>query len=226
MLYIVETRGWPIYDQLLFEEGILRATPHNLLLINYGSPPAIVLGISGKPHEWINMNQVHIPVIRRFSGGGCVVVDENTLFVTLIFNQEDTGIALEPKPILQWTEQIWKPALPPSFALRENDYALGERKFGGNAQYITKHRFLHHSTLLWDFNPAHMQLLTMPPRVPDYRKGRTHKDFLCTLKEHFASPEKVVEGLKNSLAQRYRLVDATVEELRAVPSRVGTERLA
>lgn len=49
------------------------------------------------------------------------------------------------------------------------DYTFGHQKFGGNAQAITKQRWLHHTSLLWDFDPDNMALLKHPQRVPDYR---------------------------------------------------------
>ena len=54
------------------------------------------------------------------------------------------------------------------------DYTFGERKFGGNAQAITKQRWLHHTSLLWDFDPANMALLKHPAAVPEYRAVRRH----------------------------------------------------
>jgi lipoate-protein ligase A len=52
------------------------------------------------------------------------------------------------------------------------DYVFGERKFGGNAQSIIKGRWVHHTSFLWDFQPAHMALLQHPPRMPAYRQAR------------------------------------------------------
>jgi hypothetical protein len=49
------------------------------------------------------------------------------------------------------------------------DYTFGHRKFGGNAQAITKKRWLHHTSLLWDFKPENMALLKHPKRAPEYR---------------------------------------------------------
>ena len=49
------------------------------------------------------------------------------------------------------------------------DYAFGETKFGGNAQAITKQRWLHHTSFLWDFQDSRMDLLKHPTRAPDYR---------------------------------------------------------
>ena len=34
------------------------------------------MGISGKPEELVNLDRLSIPLIKRFSGGGTVVVDE------------------------------------------------------------------------------------------------------------------------------------------------------
>jgi hypothetical protein len=51
-----------------------------------------------------------------------------------------------------------------------SDYVYGEHKFGGNAQSITKGRWVHHTSLLWDFHPPNMELLKFPPKSPDYRK--------------------------------------------------------
>ena len=50
------------------------------------------------------------------------------------------------------------------------DYCFGQLKFGGNAQAITKQRFLHHTSLLWDYEDANMLLLKHPDRVPEYRQ--------------------------------------------------------
>jgi lipoate-protein ligase A len=52
---------------------------------------------------------------------------------------------------------------------------FGARKFGGNAQAITNKRWLHHTSFLWDFDPANMAALLNPAKQPDYRQVRaTH----------------------------------------------------
>ena len=50
------------------------------------------------------------------------------------------------------------------------DYCFGEAKFGGNAQAITRKRWLHHTTFLWDYQPSHMGLLKHPTNAPAYRE--------------------------------------------------------
>lgn len=51
------------------------------------------------------------------------------------------------------------------------DYVYGDRKFGGNAQAITGKRWLHHTSLLWDYDPANMALLKHPSKAPEYREA-------------------------------------------------------
>lgn len=173
-----------IAEQLALEEKLLRHDHRNFCLINTGSSPAIVMGISGIPETLIHLDQLpsHIPVLRRFSGGGTVIVDENTLFVTFICNKSSHPFPAYPEPILRWAASVISPTIP-GFTLRENDFAIGEKKCGGNALYIKKDRWLIHTSLLWDFDPAHMRLLKYPPKTPTYRQGRSHEEFLCKLSD-------------------------------------------
>ena len=50
------------------------------------------------------------------------------------------------------------------------DYVFGDRKFGGNAQAITRGRWLHHTSFLWDYQPQRMALLQHPSKTPEYRQ--------------------------------------------------------
>src|SRR5262245_29419350 len=95
VIHLVALDAVPIFEQLQLEEALLRAGTSNYCLINHQSTPAIVMGISGKADELID-EEVYarrstsdnalgpIPVIRRFSGGGCVYINRETLFLTFI----------------------------------------------------------------------------------------------------------------------------------------------
>ena len=58
---------------------------------------------------------------------------------------------------------------PLTFRLRENDYVLGDRKVGGNAQSVGSGGFLHHTSFLWDWDDANMDYLVLPQKRPAYR---------------------------------------------------------
>ena len=88
---ILHLKNVSIFEQLQLEEALLRADTRNVCIINEGSSPAIVMGISGKAEELIDLEKLEqnpIPVIKRYSGGGTVVVDPNTLFVSFICNKD------------------------------------------------------------------------------------------------------------------------------------------
>jgi lipoate---protein ligase len=213
---ILHLKNQPIYTQLQIEEALLRQNKENWCVINEGTPPSIVMGISGKKEELIcadKMAKAPLPLIKRFSGGGTVVVDETTLFVTFICQKELHDFALFPEPIMRWSEGLYKEVFDhPLFRLRENDYVIGEKKCGGNAQYIKKERWLHHTSFLWDYQSSNMDYLLMPRKTPTYREGRTHTDFLCKLSQHFPSKEEWIAKLKERLAARYTLCPISVEE--------------
>lgn len=220
-LHLLHLRAHPIFAQLQIEEALLRTDSRNWCLINEGSPPAIVMGISGKHEELIHCEEAraaNIPIIKRFSGGGTVIVDENTLFITFIFQKETHPFSF-PEPIMRWSAEIYQSAFPLShFSLKENDYVIGDKKCGGNAQYIKKERFLHHTSFLWDYSPHLMQLLKHPKKTPPYRQGRTHSDFLCRLKEFAPSQSDLIRSLKETLANRYALIEMQLKDLPLFPT--------
>lgn len=231
-MHLFITKNLSIFEQLQLEEALLRTDTQNYCLINVGSPPAIVMGISQDSKLVVNREthqQNPVPLIRRFSGGGTVVVEPSTVFFTLIVNHDNLPVKPFPKEVLGWTEKLIRPAfqgLP--FALRENDYVLGEKKCAGNAQYFTKGRCLHHTTFLWDYTPALMDLLLHPPKEPSYRQNRPHSDFLCTLKPYFRTQEEFTGAIQEALSGHFKPVPVTLEEARHTlerPHRKSTVRV-
>ncbi len=218
----------PIFEQLKLEEALLRTSEENFWILNYGSSRAIVMGSSGKKEELINLEKAlidKVPIIRRFSGGGTVIVDENTIFSSLIFSHKLLKISPFPESILKWSGEFYKEALEiPSFDLRENDYVIHDRKCTGNAQYLRKDRFLHHSSFLWDYNSSNMDYLLHPKKTPLYRENRSHCDFICKIRPWIESKEAFVEKIKKSI---YKCFDVeNIEILHPFPPhRSSTELL-
>lgn len=217
IFHLLSFENLPIFEQLQIEEALLRADERNWCLLNFGTAPAIVMGISGKQAELINpkkMLEKPLPIIRRFSGGGTVVVDEQTCFYSLIGNRSILNVPCYPQELLRWTEILYAPAFSGiEFALRDNDYVIANHKFGGNAQYISKERWLHHSSLLWNYNQNLMDYLLMPPKMPPYRQQRSHSSFLSTLSEHFVCKELFKSRMLTALQNQFTLVKTNVEEI-------------
>lgn len=209
VIRLVRTRGLCVLRQLRLEESLFRANAENWAIVNDGAPrTAIVLGISGKPHRLIDVAAAHeddLLVIKRFSGGGTVVVDANTQIVSLVMNGDAVApTPLFPHPLMRWTEDLYKKKNAgvfrdvPNWRLHQNDYvvdvsdarSVGDGKeiapsilkVGGNAQSISKTRFVHHTSFLWDFDETNMsRYLAVPEKQPAYRENRPHGAFLAPL---------------------------------------------
>jgi lipoate-protein ligase A len=216
----LELEGVSIYQQLQIDEALLRADDRNWCIINSSTPPAIVMGISGKVDALLHTERVNVPIVRRFSGGGTVVVDANTLFVSFICNKEQFSFPPFPEYIMQWSEEFYQKVFTSfPFALRENDYVINDKKFGGNAQSITKSRWAHHSTLLWDYSKKRMEMLKLPDKRPNYRGEREHDAFLCTLNEHFHDKKNVLDSIKEQLNRLFAVEQQSIENVEKVLSK-------
>merc|ERR1711903_31110 len=115
---VVRCRGLPVLRMLRLEEALLRAGPGSWVLVNDGAPePTIVLGISGKPAEMLEEEAVVTTgarILKRFSGGGTVVADADTVFVSLIMDQEAVaGVPAFPRPLMEWSEGLYRPLFAP-----------------------------------------------------------------------------------------------------------------
>ena len=140
-----------------------------------------------------------IPVLRRCTGGGAVVLGPGCLAYSLIFpigsRPEWRTIQTTNEHILARHAGAVAPVVDRLVAVRgHTDLALGDRKFSGNASRRRRNAVLFHGTFLIDFDvDAIDMLLPQPTREPDYRRGRSHRTFLANL----CVP---VEALRSALA--------------------------
>jgi len=226
-LHLIRLQNISIFHQLQLEEALLRTDDRNFCLINIGSPRAVVMGISGQPETLLHLDLIQkdcIPVIQRFSGGGTVIVDEETLFITFIFSKNALNIPLFPEPLLRWTAELYTASWQiPGFRLQENDYVIFDKKCGGNAQYIKKDRCLHHTSFLWNYQDANMSYLCLPPKRPNYRQDRPHHDFLCRLKDYgsHSIPDRIA-SLQSELVKRFYIQDFDLKNWQEKPHRKTT----
>jgi len=211
VIHLVRLENVPIFRQLQLEEALLRGSNANWCLLNDGSSEAIVMGISGQIEKLIDpleYSKFSVPIIRRFSGGGTVYVDHNTCFVTMICNKSCTAVSPYPDQVMKWNAELYHSILKKhGFSLRENDYVLNDRKCGGNAQYLSKNRWLHHSSLLYDFHSHKMNILKIPPKMPAYRDLRGHDQFLCSLKSVGISKKMFFDSYVESLYQKFNVIE-------------------
>lgn len=218
VIYLLELNSCSILNQLQIEEALLRVDHRNWCVINQNAPQAIVLGISGKVEDHVDLEKVYqkkTPLIRRFSGGGTVFIDHDCFMATFICNSQDLNVPCYPQPVFKWSEIFYKDVFKEiDFKLRENDYSIGEKKFGGNAQYMSKQRWLHHTSFLWNYNMANMDCLKIPQKMPDYRKKRSHADFLCKLSSYFKEKSELTNQFLSILNTYFEVRYLKLEDIK------------
>jgi len=150
------------------------------------SSPTVVLGRSGKIEAEVNSaacEQDHVPVVRRESGGGAVVLASGCFNYTLVLN-------LEQRPQLREVERSYelilqsviRAAREPAMLPIGGDLTIMGKKFGGSSQKRSRTTLLHHGTILQNLDLSLVsRYLREPPRSPAYREGRSHPDFLTNV---------------------------------------------
>ncbi len=179
-----------LYDDVLLslaEEGKLG----NTLRIWESPVYFAVLGRTGKVEEDLDLDNLkadRVPVLRRSSGGGTVVQGPGCLNYSFVLSKETTPslndlrgsyhIILEGVLTLLSNLAIRPVFRPISDLALENS----EKKFSGNAQRRGRNFILHHGTILYDFNLGRIsRYLRMPKDIPEYRKGRSHGEFVTNI---------------------------------------------
>lgn len=160
-------------------------------LVRFWEPAgyAVVLGASRRFRDEVHVDACRadgVPIFRRSSGGGTVVIGPGTLNITVIL-PETAGPGLSAVDaaqhhVLGRLAAAVRRVGPPVEVLAHGDLVLGDRKCAGSAQRRLRHWFLVHCSILYGFDLDRIgRYLTIPRRQPDYRRGRPHRDFVCNL---------------------------------------------
>ena len=141
-------------------------------------------------------------IIRRISGGGTVLQGPGCLNYSVILSYETDknyrSVKASYEAILGRLSNIIKSEGGDAEFHPISDIALEGKKISGNAQARKKNYFLHHGTFLYDFDLDKIpQYLKHPSKEPEYRKGRSHKDFLINLP---VKKEKLKELIKEAFS--------------------------
>jgi lipoate-protein ligase A len=151
--------------------------------------PAVILGAGCRLAEDVDEAAClanGVPILRRASGGGTVLLGPGCLLYSLVLNQEGApglqDITSSYRVILERVRAALADLLPGIELAGTSDLAAGGRKFSGNAQQRKRHFLLHHGTLLYGFDVGRVGRYLCPPgRQPEYRDRRDHAGFMMNL---------------------------------------------
>jgi lipoate---protein ligase len=137
-----------------------------------------------------------VPVLRRASGGGTVVLGPNCLCFSLVLNYDSAPrlneIPASNRYVLGRIVRALAPVVSASVE-GTSDLAVGGAKFSGNSQQRKRRFFLHHGTLLCGFDLSLVSKYLNPPeRQPDYRRDRPHAEFVTNLPVDVAEAKRLL----------------------------------
>lgn len=149
---------------------------------------AVVVGSGGSVAIDVNAESCAadgVPILRRASGGGTVLIGPGCLCFSLVLGYSHApglgDIRASNRYILERIAAALRPGLD-VVTEGTSDLAIGRVKISGNAQQRKRTHFLHHGTLLCGLDLARIpRYLHSPERQPEYRRGRSHAEFVANL---------------------------------------------
>ncbi len=182
-----------IAENLALDEALLMEAEET------GGPPvlrlwepahwAVVLGASGRMAADVRLDACRadgVPLGRRSSGGGTVVVGPGSVNVTVVLPKEyDPDLETVEGAqafVLERCAAALRNQVPGVQVLGSGDLTIDARKFAGSAQRRLRRSVLVHASLLNAFALEKLdRYLNQPSRQPVYREDRPHSIFVRNL---------------------------------------------
>jgi lipoate---protein ligase len=193
-------------ENLAGDEALLelveRMPSQSILRFWESSTWVVVLGISDSVEREVDMaecQEARIPVLRRCTGGGAVLLGPGCLNYALVTASTPGGpfstISHTNRHVMRTHAEALRTATGlPIEVCGVSDLVCAGRKFSGNAQRRQRAALLFHGTFLLSTDLALMErCLRMPARRPEYRQERGHGAFVGCL-------EAAMETVKASIA--------------------------
>jgi lipoate-protein ligase A len=192
-LHLLDLTLPTVEDDLALDESLLIEVEESRLppLLRLWERPqiAVVLGASCRISDDVFVERCladGVPIARRSSGGGTVLVGPGALNVSVILPRDFApgleAVDVAQSYVLERLASMLRRRNSSIEVRGSGDLAIGDRKVSGSAQRRLKHHFLVHATVLYDFDLSLMpHYLRDPIRQPEYRRGRRHDEFLANL---------------------------------------------
>ncbi len=194
---------------LSIEEMLLRQAPEKPVLFLWRSLPAVIIGKNQNPWKECDqeaMDQMHLTLARRISGGGAVYHDPGNLNCCLImprtaYNPDDL-FALMLRALAKLGLDVRRDG---------NSLFIGDKKISGSAYCLQKTMALHHCTLLVEADLKTLRHVLTPQKERFVSKAvesipspvANLKDFLPGI-----TMDQAVETIKHSFGESRRVSHA------------------
>lgn len=177
------------FDEALLEQAEAAPDHPEVLRIWEPTENIVVVGRSSPIEQEVNLDfcqRNDIPVFRRCSGGASIVTGPGCLMYAVVLDyrgRENLRMLEQAHQFVidQLRLAIGRVGLEVQMQ-GTSDLTYQDKKFSGNSLRCKRNWMLYHGTILCDFD---LQLISdclgSPRRQPEYRRGRSHKQFLTLL---------------------------------------------
>jgi len=152
--------------------------------------PIVVIGRSSKIREEVDVDSCQrdgVTVLRRCSGGAAVVAGPGCLLYAVVLSYQKRphlrSLDLAHREVMGTVAGALQTIDSRVTHRGVSDLTFDDRKCAGNSVRCKREHLLYHGAILYDL-PLELigdLLLPDPPRQPEYRKGRSHLDFVANL---------------------------------------------
>ena len=190
---------------------------HNEMTIKVFSPKDtfVVLGSSNKKETETHIEACKargIKVEKRYGGGGTVVLYPGCVVVSIGVWVKDAFLNKKyfcglNKAVIKTLFSQWQ-SLEGLCQRGISDIAVGDKKVAGTSLFRSRNYLLYQASLLMDLDlPLINTCLSHPSREPEYRKNRSHGDFLVGLRdiEPAVTSKDVIARLQKGLPEQVKL---------------------
>lgn len=190
-------------DEALLEWAERENPEQGVLRFWESTKPFVVVGHAGKVAHEVHLDfceRAGVPVLRRVTGGGSVLQGPGCWNYSLVLPMTfDPGLASIHESnhwVMTRNAQVLGNLLRKPVEIQgPSDLAIGDLKISGNAQRRKRRWILFHGTILREMDIELIErTLAMPPKEPEYRRGRTHGDFLLNTASQGSLLREALQG--------------------------------
>jgi lipoate-protein ligase A len=177
------------FDEALLELAERQPEHPEVLRLWQPQNPLVVLGRSSPWQQEVNhdfCNRQGIPVVRRCSGGQSIVTGPGCLMYAVLLDYrkrpELRMLDVAHHSIMSNMQTALGMLGIESIIEGTSDLTVDGKKVSGNSMRCKKNWMVYHGTMICELDiDLIAQCLGTPARQPDYRRQRTHGDFLAQL---------------------------------------------
>lgn len=197
MIFVDNEKQYDPRVNLAIEEHLVRnLNVEGDILLFYINEPSIIIGRNQNTLEEINYPYVeenHIIVVRRLSGGGAVYHDHGNLNFSFI-NANGREFLHNFKKFTAPVVKVLKSMGVPAEMNGRNDIVVEERKISGNAQYAIGTKLVSHGTLLFNSDLSKVsEALNVKTEKIESKGIKSVRSRVANISEYISEPMDILE---------------------------------